>query len=374
MGKIKVGIITLSASDNCGSLLQTYALQEYLKKSCDAEVTILNLVTDASDKLYEISPLKYLRHPSLFRFYLKNYKKNKRQKEDYQEFREKYLNLTLKIYRNVEDLKNLDEEYGFDVIIAGSDQIWNINMLDFSDCFYLPVSTGARKVAYAASMGSMLEFPESKKEWAINCVKDFYRVSVREKSASKTLGNSGFMDVPVVCDPTMLHDHDFWLETAGDRMVKTKYIFYYSWAYSDDDMNKIVADFAKEKNLPVYVINPTKWRFCNPKDYDFVLNEMSGPSAFLNLMAYAEYAFVQSFHGCVFASLFKKNFFFLNERESGIDFRSGGLLELIGAKDRIVHSYEDMREAERADTEYSNSEVNALIEKSKNYLIEACTI
>ena len=30
---MKIGILTLSASDNCGSLLQAYALQEVIKKT-----------------------------------------------------------------------------------------------------------------------------------------------------------------------------------------------------------------------------------------------------------------------------------------------------------------------------------------------------
>ena len=43
---MKIGILTLSASDNCGSLLQAYALQEVIKNRYDCKVEILNLETE----------------------------------------------------------------------------------------------------------------------------------------------------------------------------------------------------------------------------------------------------------------------------------------------------------------------------------------
>ena len=53
-----VGILTLSASDNCGSLLQAYALQQCLKRDDDlskAGVTMLGNV-DGKSMVERMSP------------------------------------------------------------------------------------------------------------------------------------------------------------------------------------------------------------------------------------------------------------------------------------------------------------------------------
>ena len=50
---MKVGILTLSASDNCGSLLQAYALQKVIAKM-GHDVEIIDFTTDVSEKMYRI--------------------------------------------------------------------------------------------------------------------------------------------------------------------------------------------------------------------------------------------------------------------------------------------------------------------------------
>ena len=51
---MKIGIITLSASYNCGSLLQSFALKRILERF--GEVEIINFTSLASQKMYNIVP------------------------------------------------------------------------------------------------------------------------------------------------------------------------------------------------------------------------------------------------------------------------------------------------------------------------------
>lgn len=74
---MKIGILTLSASDNCGSLLQAYALQEVIKNRYDCKVEILNLETDQSKEIYELFPKKFYKHPKKKFVYFKIFKKYK---------------------------------------------------------------------------------------------------------------------------------------------------------------------------------------------------------------------------------------------------------------------------------------------------------
>lgn len=106
---MKIGILTLSASDNCGSLLQAYALQEVIKNRYDCKVEILNLETDQSKEIYELFPKKFYKHPKKSLFTLKFLKSIKRQKLGYAQFRSKYLNLTEIKYKNSEELSKIEK-------------------------------------------------------------------------------------------------------------------------------------------------------------------------------------------------------------------------------------------------------------------------
>ena len=68
---MKIGILTLSASDNCGSLLQGICITRGYKNRYDCKVEILNLETDQSKEIYELFPKKFYKHPKKSLFTLK---------------------------------------------------------------------------------------------------------------------------------------------------------------------------------------------------------------------------------------------------------------------------------------------------------------
>lgn len=367
----KIGILTLSASDNCGSLLQCFALQEYMKNEFDADVKIINFISKQSQELYSLFPSKLYKHPKKLVFGLKYYSLNKKQKRDYAEYRYKRLSLTSKIYQNIHDLENIDDDYAFDMIITGSDQIWNVYMTDFSECFFLPIKTKAIKIAYAASLGGIKDIPTNYSDILKTWINNFKMISVRELSGARTLSSLTEMKIPVLCDPTFLFGYDFWIQIAEKKNIDKPYIFFYSWAYGDIEMNKIVERFAKEKNLSVFVINSSKWYKYRPEDFGFILYSLSGPDVFLNLMAHAEYVFVQSFHGIAFANLLKKRFFFLNEQVDQIDFRAWNLIKLLHEEKQIVHDYADIENALNTELSYTSEELECMVARSKEYLRNA---
>ena len=78
------------------------------------------------------------------------------------------------------------------------------------------------------------------------------------------------------------------------------------------------------------------------------------------------------FHGTVFANIFQKRFFFLNEKESGeIDFRSRNLIELLHEEKQVVHSWDDVVRALTSNIEYSNDEFLDKLDKSYQFLDKA---
>ena len=92
----KVGILTLSASDNCGSLLQTYALKTYLEKYMGFYAEVINFKSEQSKRVYDIFPRNIGFHPRGLWLRLTHYRALAGQKKDYKHFREVYLKMKKK--------------------------------------------------------------------------------------------------------------------------------------------------------------------------------------------------------------------------------------------------------------------------------------
>ena len=332
---MKIGIITLSASYNCGSMLQSYALKEALKKYGDVE--IINFSSEASHFYYDIVPKTFIAQIKMELHHKGIVKKLKKETAAYIDFQKKFLRITGKEYFT-KDLSEIADKY--DIIVAGSDQIWNVCMGDFDEAF-LCNWTAKKKIAYAPSLGGHDIRESNNSQKLISYIKDFACVSVRESVGKKCLDEILERDIPKVLDPTLIFGNDNWLKIIKKPKIQGEYIFFYSWAYCYEELRDIVSSRAKETGLPVYVIDAHKWRTHNYKEDSFILYEEAGPLAFLSLMANAKECFVESFHGMLFAYMFKKDFWLLDTHEdyNALDARLKELVELVGAKNRIVTKF-----------------------------------
>lgn len=370
---MKVGILTLSASDNCGSLLQAYALQKVIAKM-GHDVEIIDFTTDVSEKMYRIFHPSYLLNaPKKFFGTFFRYGKVVKQKKDYQLFREKILKMSINQYHSEIDLKKADGLY--DVVVCGSDQIWNVYMRDFDKAYLLSWCKKARRFSYAASLGDQKNGDLNDLLKRGLQIEKFNKISVRETSAKQKFKNDLKINVSLCLDPTLLIEKDEWLEIVDEKQIPEEdYIFYYSYNYEDDIKNKMVSDFAKAKGLSVYVINASRWLDGKEKKFGFIIAEQSGPMAFLNLMSGCKYSLVESFHGTVFSYIFQKNFLFLkNSNENILDDRINDLLELIGMKERVLLL--DMRDYESFECinyGIQNDAFLKLKEASKEYIKDIC--
>ena len=366
----KVGIVTLSASDNCGSLLQAYALQNYIEEAFGLKVEIINLKTKQSDDVYALFTKDFYKHPKKTLFTLNHLFSIIKQKHGYSDFRQRYLHLSNEIFRKVDDIAKIVDDY--DYLITGSDQVWNVYMSDYDDSFYLPWKTRAKKLSYAASLGSTQIIDPLKRSQLKEWLADYCAISVREETGRKTIQALTDKKVYVTVDPTLLLSEGQWSRIVGERMIKKPYIFFYSWAYPDENMNRLVQRFSQEKGLDVYVINSSKWYRYRPGFFNFKLYPDSGPNVFLNLMKNAEYVFVQSFHGTVFANIFHKRFFFLSENgKDKVDFRSKNLLDLLDENSQVVSCYNDISKGLNSNLSYKSPKLDEIIMGSKEYLKSA---
>ncbi|MCF0238150.1 MAG: polysaccharide pyruvyl transferase family protein, partial [Sphaerochaetaceae bacterium] len=200
----------------------------------------------------------------------------------------------------------------------------------------------------------------------------FAHISVREPQGKKTLAQVTEHPISICIDPTLMIPSEEWERLAAKPIVKGKYIFFYSYNYGDDTLNRLVKEASSKLDLPVYVINASRWIQKDIKTYGFNLAAQGGPIAFLSLMKYADFVFVQSLHGSIFASIFKKNFWFLSNRETdALDQRSENILSLLNARNRTIRpnnfEFIDLRNSK----DYShNSELDTAKDESMRYLKE----
>lgn len=338
---LKIGIITLSASNNCGSCLQAFALKKLLEPYGDVEV--INFSSLRSHQMYDIFPSAFwYKHPvrHFIRLLLRYLKRDilKQEQAAYNNFRHNQLGITGREFF-ASELAEIASKY--DIVVAGSDQIWNVRMYDFDEAFFLAWAK-CKKASYAASLGNhdIRESPRIKV--LTEALKDFEAISVREEKSANLLKEILSEDVPVVLDPTLMLSSEDWENLSGDRpLIDGEYIFYYSWSYSDKVLNNIVSEESRRTKMPVYVIDSRKWIRHSPEDYGFHLSGEQGPLAFLNLMRYAKRCYVESFHGMIFAYIFRRDFWLLDTHKniSDMDTRLRECVNLLNASDRILTHY-----------------------------------
>ena len=330
---MRIGIITFHASHNYGSMLQAYALQVVLGKM-GHQVETINLRHDSQRKMYA-HPLDIKRRglirvchdiiisPFVTLMAIRKWRK-------YENFLYNNLQLSREYYC-LQDLEKANLNY--DLLIVGSDQIWNTHCKDFNLAYFGNfIGEDARKISYAPSMGTNPEVNVDKSIVEKYC-KGFAAISVREERTKLFLQNCGIsQDIKITLDPTLLlDDADYQSLSQTPALIRDRYVFFYDPFIKPNNL-KIASNIAQEMGLPVvcdryYYKNHRKSLF-NIKFYTNV-----GPSEFLNLTKNATIICGRSFHSIVFAILMKKDFLAIDGDK---DSRMANLLKSLGLEHRII--------------------------------------
>lgn len=330
---MKIGIITFHAAHNFGSMLQAYALQEYLKKE-EHEVYIINFQPNSQKALYSsifnITHLRNIRDLILrILFSPKSIISLYKKRSKFQLFLSKYLNLTVE-FNNIIQLK--EAKLDFDIVITGSDQIWNIEAADFSEAYFgtFITSPTIKKIAYAPSMGPNPEKLDQK--YLRKLLRNFTAISVREERAKLFLENNKLASkVEIVLDPTMLLSADDYNRIISpEPIIKGDYIYYYTPGPKPrHEFLQIAKKISQDTGLPI--ICDTPYLFAN--QYNLTYQPQVGPCEFLNLIKHATIVCGASFHLMVFSIIFKKDFYCIN---GDIDSRMNNLMKLFKLEERII--------------------------------------
>lgn len=369
----KIGIMTFHRSHNCGSLLQAYALQKVLTKKMNMESELIEFSNEAQKELYSLfwknNTLKKIVKNAL---YLANFNLVKTHRQDYLDFIENELTLSKGKYQTSAELEGVEKDYS--MLIAGSDQVWNVCCYDADDAYYLNFAKDIKKIAYAASLGAMNLFKYAKNvETYKKYLEDFKWISIREGNGQKWISELTERDIEIALDPTLLLDKEEWDEIIDERLIEGDYILYYSFGYPDYN-NEVVKAVSDKYKMPVMMLDGKSWIIKSLGRYGFKITENSGPKVLLNLIKHAKLILTTSFHGTAFSVKFEKQFCYLySDLHNKDDDRCSYLMKQLNVESQNVHINDLLKMDLLAPIDYSNitKDLKPLQEKSLEFLSKA---
>ena len=338
--KKRIGIVTLPLHTNYGGILQTYALQEVLKR--------MGYECGTFEHVYypEISVLKTVKY-----FFLKSVKRyllfqhvdtlfpHRKAKEMFMEkynYKQQKVRLFVNSNIKVLEIKCFQKIHStYDILIVGSDQVWRPAYFgeDIIHHAYLSFAKdwNVRRIAYAASFGTAeWEYtPEQTKECR-RLLQRFDAVSVREASAISMVKDHFGVDAIHVLDPTMLLSRDDYEQLVINANVKQ----------NEGDLFCYVLDEKEEVTTFIHQvatqIHLTPFSVGIPDNSNDASEQVQPPvEQWLRGFMDARLVITDSFHACVFSIIFHKPFIVMGNKERG-NARFDSLLSLFGLQNRLV--------------------------------------
>lgn len=259
-----VGIISRHAVSNYGSLLQALALQTAIDRMghkaehIDYRPAYETAFRRAQNALRDRGKAPW--HPELalrMAAFID-------QDRFFADLRRQWLHVTPRRYGSLESLRRAD--FGYDVLMTGSDQVWNTITDDRIDPVYFlafaPEGPGAPRLAsYAASFGRAEVNPRD--EGVIRGYLARYDlISVREKSGVGVCRALG-ADAEHVLDPALLLSGEQWGRLAPPRRPEGfshdpgAYVLVYN-LYRNAALDRYVREVEQRLGLPVVQARPSR--------------------------------------------------------------------------------------------------------------------
>lgn len=323
----RYAILTFHSALNYGAVLQTYGLFCSLCK--------LGLNVEVAN--YQPAFLVQRNNPRIDasflspRGLLNNVVRNGFQHvsaEPFLEFRKKWLLESKKVSTPAE-LEILLHDY--EVIICGSDQIWNPFLTDGDISYFLPFSIpNAKKTSYAASFGVSV-FP---KEYSNACgaaLRQFDSISVRERTAQSLVSELTSMHSRVVLDPSLLLKQEEWISLCGrKRPHQSPYVLVYSMNH-DRRLLKHARKLARKEGIDVLYINDRLFKALGVNNLKSV-----APETWISLLYDARYVLTNSFHGIAFSINFRKPLIYSIVKKSPTSSRISDFMDLVEVQPKGV--------------------------------------
>lgn len=336
----KIALVTCYFQPNYGSQLQAYATQMAFDKLGIENETIridgLRPEINKAKYKYFLSRIFNLdtvkdKMATVRKFVAR--KRNKQYARNLAERIEKFnefANTRFRLSRQYNSKAELSAAaHNYQAFVVGSDQLWLPSNIaaDYYTLNFVP--DDVCKIALSTSFG-ISQLPRRQAELAKKFLPRFNHLSIREKSGQKLIKDLTGIDVPVVCDPTLLFDSSDWdsLMPKGN-FAEGKYVFCYF--LGNNPQHRIWArKFADANGCRIIQMQHCDEYIKSDEDFPDEAPYNVGPFEFIQLIRNAEYVMTDSFHCTVFSMLYRKNFFaFRRYNNDGITSTNGRLYSLL---------------------------------------------
>lgn len=340
---MKIGILNMQYSrHNYGALLQAAALEKCIR-SILPNATVEHI--DARPVSMK-KPSMTIRLKALLRRYIGgligrapklpqagNY-------EVFSDFREQTLQLTSKSYFDYADV--LGENWDYDLVIVGSDQVFRIKFIKSrAGIFFLRfLPDSCKRIAYAASFG-VDEWEGADDPDFTNVIgedlRKFDAISVRESSGVDICRNTFGLKAQHVLDPTLLIGRAYFDTIIEDAAIQVSAPNWSMHCISEDapfisEVPSLARKFNKSLK-DIYYKRIQHWPLPSRSIFSSV------PEWLTYIRDTKELVFTDSFHGVCFCILFEKEFLVFTSDRKGPG-RISSLLAMLGLEDRICSSEE----------------------------------
>lgn len=362
---MRIGIVTFHYPCNYGAVLQCLALYRTLR-AWGHEVDVIRYV-----------PEDYRTYPPLWKGWgfrqgrmLQNLPKKliaarhgPAMQAAFEKFRAQHLTFS-RLCRLPSEIAEVVSDY--DVVIAGSDQIWH-----FAHPAPFFLEWGApyhgKRISYAACCGHTRQ-PHDRIEDIRRWLARFSHISVRNAFSQEIISQIVGRKVPVVADPTLLADlSDLQAPVA---VPWSEYVLIYSLGGEIQGGTAAALKAIRERvgNLPIVAVIASAHEPQRAPWADLRIWE-AGPAEWLCLLAHASFVFTDSFHAVLFSLLTKRDFLGYWAE----DHRAPRLLDLgqrYYAQERVAGSAAEAHEKLRKpfDTARSLEAIHSHVGESMSYL------
>lgn len=362
---MRVAILTLPLHTNYGGILQCYALQTVLQRmGHDVKVLTKRQYGLSYYWIYPLAVCKRL----IKRFILgKDVDILRAPHELIRKNTDRFIGHYINKYK----FSNWTSDIAlkFDAIVVGSDQIWRPEYFQPIECAFLSFlgESKVKRISYAASFGvDSCEYTEKQLNICSSLLKKFDAVSVREFSGVELCSNYFGVNAVQLIDPTLLLSADDYRVLINNVVTKPSKgnMLVYILDKTEEKIS-LVNRIAAEKGLtPFWLDSPDDHNDNYP-----LKGQIKMPvEQWLRSFDDAEFVFTDSFHGCVFSIIFRKQFLAIGNYARGLS-RFLTLFKLFNLEERLVFSSIDYKE-NMPSIEYNNINdiISALRDKSILYL------
>ncbi len=366
----KVAIVNRTNLINFGSVLQVLALAEGVKNlGYDAEViwekgSMFKHLDIRPRKLFSIG-LKLLRYPRFIKGTFHDLKYVSKSS-----FSENTINLFADFVRqnfkrrffSPSEFKRIGYGDVYHKFICGSDQIWSSTTLYPDPLMYLRFAKKEKRVAYAPSLGRSY-IPEYNKKTLKKYISQIPHVSIRETEGARLIKDLITVEVPVVLDPTLLFNKEFWLKYSKEIPEKDFVLCYFLNEPTQSVQEEIIK-FAAGKKI---IMLRTGLKLIEESYNNYEIPD-AGPGEFISYISKSDFIFTDSYHGMIFSINFEKEFLSVERQYGEFDqsTRQKSILELLNIKG----NYNKTGKVSRGNLDYKhiNKELEKLRESSFQYL------